>query len=126
MKTIFLFLALAAAAFAQNQPKAVTVTIASAGSLSAGVFIGGCVVSSLEMDATWTAAAISFQGSSDGVTYKDLHNVSGEVTWTPVQGTIRTVDAIDFWAIPYLKVRSGVSGAVVNQAAKRTLKFLCR
>ena len=76
MKTIFLSLILAATALAQNQPQALTVTIAASASVSSAVRVGGCSIANLEMDSAWTSAAVSFQGSSDGVTYKNAFIVA--------------------------------------------------
>jgi len=126
MKYLFLSLILAATALAQNQPQALTVTIAASASVSSAVRVGGCSIANLEMDSAWTPAAVSFQGSSDGVTYKEIYDVAGALTFTPTASVIHPLDPSVFWAVRYVKIRSGLSGAAVNQSAARTLKLLCR
>jgi hypothetical protein len=76
--------------------------------------------------AAWTAAAITFQASPDGVTYYDLWFNDAE--YTIASATVATaaarsivLDPAVFYGIRYLKLRSGTSAAPVNQGAARTI-----
>jgi hypothetical protein len=95
----------------------------------AAYFGGGATYIGLAMSAAWTAGALSFKVSKTiGGTYYDLYKEDGtelSVT-TPVAGTVCSLDALVPYIsmFPYVKVRSGVTGAHVNQAAARTLTFI--
>ena len=90
---------------------------------------GGATYIGLKMSAAWVAGALSFQvGNTQAGTFYDLYDEGGtEVTVaTPVAATICSLDAL----VPYLsqfhyiKVRSGVTGAHVDQTVARTLTFI--
>lgn len=105
-------------------PSTGSVTIASSASLSTAVDLGDQRLHRIVMPAGWTSAAITFQGSYDGTTYSDLYTDGGEYTLSSsVAGASRAilVDQSLFYGIRYLKVRSGTSGAAVNQGSARTL-----
>ena len=92
-------------------------------------FGGGATYLGLSMSAAWTAGALSFQVSNTYAgTYYDLYDEAGaEVSIaTPVAGTICALDALRPYLsqFRYVKVRSGASGAEVQQAAARTLTFI--
>lgn len=75
----------------------------------------------------WTAAAVSFQVSMDGLTFHDLFDKGGnEVTipsFTLGAGIGRAVlvDPVFFLGARFIKIRSGVSAAAVAQGAERSL-----
>jgi hypothetical protein len=79
----------------------------------------------VEMSTGWTAAAISFRVSMDGTNFFDLFDDGG----TEVSLTVAASRIIGFrsdirsslrpWK--YIQLRSGLTGAPVNQAAARSL-----
>jgi hypothetical protein len=92
-------------------------------------FRGGATYIGLKMSAAWTAGALSFQASKTlGGTYYNLYKEDGTElsVATPVAGTICSLDALVPFInmFPYVKVRSGLTGAHVDQAAARTLTFV--
>jgi hypothetical protein len=101
--------------------------IANGESLSAAIDLGSLRAHRLDMPAGWTAAAVTFQVSSDGEAYEDLYTVAGEyVIAQDVAGAGRTIvfDPMVFFAIRWLKVRSGTAAAPVAQAADRALRIV--
>ncbi len=107
--------------------RTVLATIASGASLSGAVAFGDGVLAGILMPAAWTAAALTFEGSVDGATFKPLHDdVGTEIQFTVDADRIVIVAPYDFSALRFLKVRSGTSAAAVNQAAERVLTLLVR
>jgi hypothetical protein len=100
-----------------------TATIASGGSLSDVVRCpGGKAWAAIQMPASWTAANLTFQVSLNGTTFYDLYDDLGiEVTVTA--GATRTIRLVagDWWAAPWMKIRSGTTGTPVAQGAERLL-----
>lgn len=106
-----------------------TATIASSGSLSGGVKLGTYRLAGIVMPASWTAASISFQVSADGgVTYSDLYYDDGVevsvITSTSRAVAFNTSVAQALSGYGALKIRSGLTGSTVNQAASRTLTLV--
>ena len=109
-----------------------TITTAADG-LSAAIDLQDESLVGIQMDSAWTAAAITFQGSHDGVTYGNLYD-SGGTEVTIASGTAQvdryipfTTAMLDvFKGLRYLKVRSGTSGTPVQQAGARSLKLIAR
>lgn len=104
-------------------------TIAASASTTGAIDLTNMVLCGLYMPAAWTSAAITFQASpdyddDDTVAFADVYNSSGtEYTISSanaVAGRFIALDPRDFAGIRFLKIRSGVSGAAVNQAAART------
>lgn len=103
------------------------VTIAAAASLSDAADLDGRGVLFLEMPAAWTAAALTFQASSDGVTYQNVYDQSGqELTVQAAAARTITLDTSTLPSVGYLKVRSGTSAAPVVQAADRIVRIVGR
>ena len=101
---------------------AATASISNGQSLSGAIDLGGARLAYIQMPASWTAAALTFQASADGVTYVDLYDNDGveySASVAASQGII--VPLTDFLGIRYLKVRSGTSAVPVNQGGDRTL-----
>lgn len=101
------------------------VTIASGGSLSASVDLEGYRLVRVDMPASWTAANLTWQVSTDDSTFYDLYIDGSEYT--------TTADASNAYGIPvsdsvqmyrYLKVRSGTSSSAVSQGADRTIRLV--
>jgi len=104
-------------------------TIAAAGSLSAAIYLGAKILVAVQMPATtWTAAALSFQGSVDGVTYNDVYDSQGvEYSVAVSASKYFTIDTDSFArGMLYLKLRSGLTAAPVTQAAGALIKVLTR
>lgn len=108
----------------------VSVTIPSGQSLSPspGVVDAGEIVG-VELP-TIDSAAISFQVSYDGVTARDLYANNGttEVSIAATTGNrvVEAPDALRKAGAVQVKVRSGLTGAAVNQTADRVIKLLVR
>lgn len=103
------------------------ITIANGASLSDAAHIGVGVVVGISLP-TITSAAITFQGSHDGATYRDVYNNDGvtETALTASTGA-RIVDApAALVGLPYLKVRSGTTATAVNQLAERTVVIIAK
>ncbi len=109
-----------------NTPK--TVTIASGTALTAAINLADRRPCRIEMPAAWTAAALTFQVSSDGVTFRDFYDQSGnEYSISAAAALINRaiLMTINGWiGVQYLKIRSGTSSAPVNQAAQRDLTLV--
>lgn len=105
---------------------ATSVTISNGTSLSGAVDLGFNRLFAIQMPAAWSAAGLTFQGSSDGVTYANLYDDTGtEVSWTVAASTYVVVSApAKMQGIRYLKIRSGTSGVPVNQAGDRILTVI--
>lgn len=108
-----------------------TVTIANGASLSgaadlSGVIGGGLVA--IIPDAAFDTNVLTFQASADNSTFSNLYNSSGaEVTTGSIAASNwYALDPADFAGIPYLKVRSGTSGAAVNQVGATVLTLVFR
>lgn len=106
-----------------------TASIASNGTLSGAVKLGTYRLVGIVMPGTWTAAAISFQGSVDGgTTYSDLYYDDGtEVTVTVAASrgvAFGTTVAQAISGYGALKIRSGLTGATVTQTGARTLTLV--
>ncbi len=111
------------------RPKISTVTIANGASLSSGALVGDAVLCGIQYPAAWTAAALTFQISLDGETWKDLYDDAGaEVTINPSSpaGKYVAISPDAFAAAPYVRVRSGTAALAVNQAAARTIYLTSR
>lgn len=100
-------------------------TIANGASLSGAVQIDPDTVPvAIQMPAAWTAAALTFQGSADGVTYGDLYDGGTELNIATAANRLVHLDWTKFVGLRYLKIRSGTSGTPVNQGADRALKII--
>jgi hypothetical protein len=104
------------------------VTIASGASLSDAAFLGGLALHGIVMPAAWTVAGLTFQVSFDqGATWVEMTTSAGSaVSLTVAASQFIAVDPVLWRAVAAIKVRSGTSGAPVNQAADRVLTLVCR
>lgn len=84
----------------------------------------------IQMSAAWTAAALTFEVSADGTNFAVLHNGTAEFTILAAGGAAAglsiTLNPEVFGNWPFVRIRSGVIGAYVNQGAARTLVVLTR
>lgn len=100
--------------------------IANGASLSGVIDIGTMLLTGIDMPSSWTAADLTFAASAtvDG-TYDPVFDSDGnELTVTAAASrflalTSAEVDLLS--AARFLKIRSGTSGAAVNQGGARTL-----
>jgi hypothetical protein len=102
-------------------------TIANGASLSGAVNLGNGGLAAIVMPSAWTAAVLTFQGSSDGTNFYNLYDDTGsEITATVSTSRIVALQPSLFAGLRYVKVRSGTSGAAVNQGGERALVLLTR
>lgn len=110
-------------------------TIANGASLSDAVDLtdnpgggsAGCALVGLQMPAAWTAAGLTLQGSMDGVNFANVYDQSGtEVTLTVAASRFIQLNPADFAGFRKLKLRSGTSGAPVNQGQNSIIKVAFR
>jgi hypothetical protein len=110
---------------APGDPK--SALIANAASLSGVIDLGDQRLHRIHLPSAWTAAAITFQTSSDGVAFADLYDKDGEITLpSSVVAASRSVVVPQeaFYGIRYLKIRSGTGASAVTQGADRSLALV--
>lgn len=102
-------------------------TIANAAFLSGAVDLDDKTLVGIVMPAAWTAANLTFQVSSDGVTYNDLYDNVG-IEKNIIAAASRFIIAVpaDWVGVRYVKVRSGTAAATVAQAAQRDIKLITK
>jgi len=99
-----------------------TATIANGASLSGAIDMGPLRPAWLQMPASWTAAAITFQVSYDAVTFQDFYKDDGtEYSVTVAASHAVKLAIADFLGVRAIKLRSGTGGTPVNQAAARDI-----
>lgn len=109
----------------KGQIVTIAISIASGASLSGAIDFGPYRLSAIIMPAAWDAAALTFQGSIDGSDFADIVDSSNtERSWTVAAGKMICATPVDFWALRYLKLRSGTSGTPVNQTAARSFSLI--
>lgn len=112
----------------QDILRTASVTIGAGASLSDAAnltTIGQCV--GVVSDAAWDAAAVSFAVSMDGNTFFPLRYQGVEFSEAnPGASAYVALNPAVFAGVRYLKVRSGTSGAAVNQADATVVTLICR
>jgi hypothetical protein len=103
-------------------------TIANGQSLSAALQANGLMGEAIIMPGTWTAAVLTFAAAeTEAGTYLPLVDATGTEIALTVAASQRIVLPVGLVrSHNWLKLRSGTSGAAVNQAAARTLTLLLR
>ena len=104
--------------------KSLTATIALGASLSDAVELNGADIIRISMPAAWTAADLTFQVSDDGgTTFRNLWMEWGFELWAIAAASlsIETSVFLRLERIDQIKIRSGTSGAPVNQIAERLI-----
>lgn len=101
-----------------------TAVIENGGSLSGTVHLGGRKLVAIVMPSTWTAAALTFQASPDGVNFFNVYDGPTERQLTVAASYYSELNIADWVGIRWLKIRSGTAGTPVNQAAERTLTLV--
>lgn len=109
-----------------GQTGTLTVTIAAGGSLSNAIDLATQRLAGIAIPAAWTAANLTFQASTDGITFNDLYDWLGGEYTVQVGGPARHLQLplADFLGLRHLKIRSGIAAAPVAQAASRTLTLV--
>ena len=104
-----------------------TATIASGTSLSGAADLGTGRIVGLVIPASWTSAAITFQGSADGSTYFDLYDDAIERTiasGSVAASRFLALSLGDWLGIRAVKLRSGTAASPVNQPADRVITLV--
>jgi len=102
------------------------VTIPNGQSLSDAAEIGEGVLLGIQVPAL-TNAALTFQGSHDGVTYQNVFDPAQVEVSIPASTGARFVQApTTLNGLPFVKMRSGTSGAPVAQGADRILQLVVK
>ena len=108
-----------------------TVTIANGASLSgAATITRGFALVGIEMPAAWTAATITLQvatATGASATFNNVYDTAGELALSqPAASRFLALPATLLLGAVQVKVRSGTSGAAVNQGAARDVKLVFR
>jgi hypothetical protein len=113
-----------------------TASIANGGSLSGAITLEGFVLMAIQMPAAWTAADITFDGSVDGgLTFAPVFDDGGSevkilaASAASLAGKICVNATLleKLAALSAIKIRSGVTGATVNQVgAQRDFVFILK
>lgn len=116
---------------ATPQTRDLTFTILSGASLSDAQQLNGGFLEGFIMPAGWTAAALSFAvGMTEtGTFYSLLDSAGNEIAFPAAALVTNTAYALPVGALrgwPWIKFRSGLSGAGVNQGADRSLAAIVR
>ena len=103
-------------------------TILNGQSQSQEIDLGESQLVGLVMPATWTAANLTIlAASSPGGTFNPLHDEGGtEITITAAAARQISISSAKLQGARFIKVRSGTSGAPVNQAADRQIQLLVK
>jgi len=96
--------------------------------LSTIINMKGYMLVDIIMPSAWTTAALSFLVSHDDSTYQSIYTIDGELNYaSTIAVASRTLGVKPETAMMLqgaLKLRSGLNGATVNQAASRTISLI--
>jgi len=110
----------------QTPPVTVIPTAILAGeALSATVDVSGNDAAYVLMPGEWDDAALTFQVSTDGITFWDLCDEHGKevvVTCKPASAVIMHTN---LKAVGFFRIRSGTSEAPIAQSENRNFKIVC-
>lgn len=108
--------------------EALPVDIAANAAFTNTINVGGLRLFAIVMPTDWTSANLTFQISTDGGTsWKNLKDQKGnEVTALTEASACIALDATQFAAFQYIRLRSGTNSTPVTQTATRTLQLLLR
>ncbi len=106
-------------------------SIAAGQSLSGPVSLGAFTLVGISMPTAWTTASLTFQASPDGgTTWQDIYDGAGnEVMITAAAQQfvmLPNFPSYDWRGINMLQVRSGTTGAPVNQVAAAVVNLITR
>lgn len=107
-------------------PVVLSVTILNTASLSDAAKIGTGRLAGIILP-TFTSAALSFQVSEDGTTYREAYDSSSTLVAVSASTGDRYIDAPAALAgANYIKVRSGTAVSPVTQGADRVIKLVVK
>lgn len=99
--------------------------IGAASSTGAPMNASGVSVVRIVIGAAWTAADLSFETSTDGVTFAPLYDAYGSlITYKAAASRAINVPVGDLLRLNRLRVRSGIPGAYVNQVAAASVTLV--
>jgi len=104
------------------------VTVGAGASLSGAIELNGGEIVGFVVP-TWDSAALSFQASNDNGTYRDVYDKDGTTeTKTGASTGNRFIAAPDGIqrGYPWIKIRSGLTAAAVNQTNATTITIVMR
>ena len=104
----------------------ISVTIANGQSLSPAIGLGAKALFAIAMPSGWDAAAITFQAATDDSTWLELYDDTGTAIsiTTAASRYVVLSSPVKLLGVRGIKVRSGTSGAAVNQTADRVLGLM--
>jgi len=102
----------------------VPVAIMAGESLSAPLDCSVGEVAYVLMPGQWDGANLTFQVSSDGVTYWDLYDASGDEVMVGCKPGVAVRVRAGLGGLGYLKIRSGRSADPVPQSESRNFKIV--
>lgn len=108
----------------------IDVTIAASGSLSDEIDLRGYELDAILMPAAWTAADLTFQAAEkSGGTFRNVYDDAGNEVTVSADASLAiplSTPGEQLRGLRFIKVRSGTSGAAVNQAAERTVTLVVK
>lgn len=112
---------------AAQTPRVITATIAAGGSLSDAVNFQGCTPARMSISTMASSAVLTFQASMGGTVFRervDFYN--SPVTFPATTGNLSVdFEPSQWFAMQWLKVRSGTAASAVTQATAVTISFAC-
>lgn len=107
------------------QTSTLEVAIGAAASLSAEIHLAGQRLFAIVVPAGWDAADITFQGAVSGGTFFDVYDEDdAEVVVEAAASRYILLNPAKFIGLQRLKIRSGTTGAPVNQTDAVTLALV--
>lgn len=128
MKKFLIALLVCAGIASAQSYRAVTVTIADEASLSSAAELKFCSPVRLELP-TIDSAALTFQVSEDGTTYRNYYDEYGTEITIPASTGARIIrlNPSEWWNLRFMKIRSGTAASAVNQTtAAVSIKIVCQ
>ena len=101
-----------------------SILAADATGKSQAVDLGPNRLWAVQMPAAWTAAALTFLASSEGVTYAPVYIEGAEYSIT-VGASQFVVIGSNLIGAQFVQLRSGTASTPVQQGADRTMKLIC-
>lgn len=102
-------------------------TITSGTALSPALDMGGMSLQAIQMPGGWDGNRITFDVSSDGVTYGPAKTASGsEYSLNAAADDVIIIPFEELLPVRYIKIRSGINGSPVNQTADRILELVLK
>lgn len=108
-----------------GDPSLFTATIPNGAAVSQGVDLANHRLHHIVLPAGWSAAAVGFDVSHDGVSFAPLFNAAGEYSLSTASGGRAVMlDLPTFIGVRFVRIRSGVLATPVNQAAARDIALV--